>query len=216
MWVMKRVIPILSTLLLGEVAMATAVAGPITENVLVPFTGGISAVQTTNFYTGGVLLFITGTGQAAGTQHSDAFYVYTDSMGNPLNGTPGIGVNLPGPWHANTTTTPFNWTLWINAKDAALFVSFPCGLTFAGGCVPAFNPAHDYLLEIDLGSQSGPITFGVGDLFTADNTGSYSIFAQQVPEPTSMSLVAVAVLAVVWRHRMIWDLSRFIKGIKCC
>jgi len=190
MLVSRRSIQILSMLLMWKAATATAAADEI---VTVPFSGGVSAATTINSYTGDVLLSVTGTGQAAGTQYSDAFYVFTDSMGNVLSGAGDIGINLSEPWHADTASTQYNWTLWINGADAALSIPgslAPLGsLPVADGYVPPYETTHQYLFEINLGSSYAPITFGVGDLGVGDNTGFYSIDVAQIPEPTSLLLL---------------------------
>ncbi|MBI5961642.1 MAG: hypothetical protein HY866_23085, partial [Chloroflexi bacterium] len=50
---------------------------PVQETVIVPFDE-VNPTLTRNEYRGQVRLFIEGTGQAAGTAYSDAFYLYTD------------------------------------------------------------------------------------------------------------------------------------------
>src|SRR6185503_14778830 len=57
--------------------VSTAQAATTTETLTAPFEGGPSTVTSQNVYTGTVSLTVSGAGQGAGTQCSDAFYVYT-------------------------------------------------------------------------------------------------------------------------------------------
>jgi hypothetical protein len=54
----------------------TALANSV-ENLADPFVNGPAGVTTANTYSGLVWIDVTGVGQAAGTQYSDAFYVCT-------------------------------------------------------------------------------------------------------------------------------------------
>jgi hypothetical protein len=80
---------------------------------------------------------------------SDAFYIYTDDAGNPII-----------PWHP---TEFYNWTLWINGGPADNFVS----------PIPPYSPEHVYTFEML--APGGPLTFAVGDTYTIDNTGAYTV-----------------------------------------
>lgn len=130
----------------------TVLTSPVaaaSETVTVPFTGGISAVHTTNSYSGPVTLTVSGTGQASGTMYTDAFYIYTDSAGN--------GVIAHRPSQNNW------WALWINNAPADNLVQ----------PIPAYRSDHTYTFTIN--APGGQLTFGVGDSNPADNTGAYTI-----------------------------------------
>lgn len=114
--------------------------------LLVPFTGGPDAVQTTQAYTGVLNVTVSGTGQAQGKTFSDAFYFYTDEQGNSIT-----------PAHHRFAE------LCINSKPADTFVQ----------TIPAYNPAHTY--QIAINAHGGTLTFGVCDSIFNDNTGSYTI-----------------------------------------
>jgi hypothetical protein len=116
------------------------------------FINGPDAVQTQYSYSGTVVVTIRGTGQAASTKYSDAFYVYTDLSGNPST-----------PWHG--TTYP-NWTLCINGQVSDHFVP-----------LLAYNPSHTYTFSMK--APGGQINFGVCDGNPTDNTGSYTITITQ-------------------------------------
>jgi hypothetical protein len=98
---------------------------------------------------------VSGTGQAQGTAYSDAFYVYTDSSGNPI--TP---VHFPYPSYQ------YGWTLWINGVTPEYDNTFI-------SAVPAYRSDHTYTFSIV--APGGHINFAVGDAGTSDNTGSYTV-----------------------------------------
>lgn len=127
---------------------ATAVGG---ESLVVPFDGGPQAVATANTYSGVVTVTVTGIGQASGTQFSDAFYLLTDHAGNPII-----------PYHP---TSEYNWVLWINGQHAENLIE--------GQQVPVYRSDHSYTFRIN--APGGKLTFGVGDIYTVDNAGSYSV-----------------------------------------
>ena len=62
---------------------AHAVVAP-EERLTAPFVRGQDGVTTANSYTGHVTIDVWNYGQAAGTNYSDAFYIFTDSAGNPI------------------------------------------------------------------------------------------------------------------------------------
>jgi hypothetical protein len=124
------------------------VATSNSESLVVPFAGGIQAVTTGNEYSGSVTLTVTGIGQASGTAYTDAFYLLTDSAGNPV-----------------PPTIPNGWTLAINGNLAKELIP--------GQQVPAYQSNHSYTFQID--APGGRLTFGVHDTYTLDNTGSYSV-----------------------------------------
>ena len=120
-----------------------AVEGPLTAL----FTGGPNAVQTAQSYSGPMSITVSGTGQAQGTLHSDAFYIYTDANGNAV-----------APSHHSYAT------LCINSHPVDQFV-LP---------IPPYSSDHTYKFTIN--APGGPLTFGVcGDSVLTDNTGSFTI-----------------------------------------
>jgi hypothetical protein len=134
------------------------VLGGVPKEILtVPFVNGPAGVQTINAYSGPTAIAVMGVGQASGSQWSDAFYIFTDYEGNPIE-----------PWHP---TEFFNWVLWINGGPADAFVN----------PIPPYNPDHVYVFTID--APGGPLTLAVGDAGTDDNTGQYDIGLRQLRRP---------------------------------
>lgn len=129
--------------------------GRIHETLTVPFVNGNLGVQTVNSYSGRVLVKVRGIGQASGTQWSDAFYVFTDYDGAPIE-----------PWHPELE---YNFTLWINGGVADAYVDK----------IPPYNPRHIYVFQID--APDGPLNFAVGDSYTIDNSGEYQIVVRDLP-----------------------------------
>ncbi len=129
--------------------LGQALGGAAQEILTVPFILGPAGVQTANSYSGPTAVAVMGTGMASGSQLSDAFYIFTDYEGNPIE-----------PWHP---TEFFNWTLWINGGPADYLVN----------PIPPYNPKHVYVFSIT--APGGPLTFAVGDAGVADNSGEYQI-----------------------------------------
>ncbi|MCA9964437.1 MAG: hypothetical protein KC423_09345 [Anaerolineales bacterium] len=121
------------------------------ETLIAHFAKGPYAVTTMREYQGPVTVTITGIGQASATQYSDAFYILTDNFGNPIN-----------PVHP---TLLYNWVLWINGQHAENFIP--------GQQVPSYRSNNSYTFQIN--APGGPLVFGVGDVGTGDNTGSFTI-----------------------------------------
>lgn len=126
----------------------TAPACSIGETVIIPFTGGTYAAQTLNSYSGTIIVTVSGTGQAAGTQYSDAFYFFTDTEGKQID-----------------PKYPAGWVLRINGQLASDMIP--------GQQVPSYNSDHVYTFNVN--APDGKLTFGVSDVTTSDNTGSYTI-----------------------------------------
>lgn len=124
------------------------------ETIKVPFESGTSGVQTTQSYDGEITVSVSGVGQASGTEWSDAFYIFTNSAGQPVE-----------PYHP---LEYYNFTLWIEGGPADIHVK----------PIPEYNEAHTYVFF--LRSSGNPINFGVGDVFTIDNTGHYTITISEV------------------------------------
>ena len=144
----QRPLPTEFPLRLPSSNQSTALA-TMEETLIVPFANGTTGAQTSRSYTGTVSITVAGVGQAAGTQWSDAFYIYTNYSGQPVT-----------PSHP---TTFYNWTLWINGGPADNLVQ----------PIPSYNPAHVYTFTIN--APGGPLTFAVGDTGTWDNTGAYTV-----------------------------------------
>jgi len=162
-------------LILGFATIQLSKAPPpyIPETLFVSFTGGPYAATTVNQYSGTVWIYVSGNGTAAGTQWSDAFYVYTTSAGVPLQPPGVIGLNNPlHPWHCDFLL--YNWVLWINGQHAENLM--PGGIA----SLPAYNPSHQYVFTISLPSAT-TLTFGVGDTGAWDNSGNYDIVVSTVP-----------------------------------
>jgi parallel beta-helix repeat protein len=121
------------------------------ENLRALFTGGRNAVSSIYTYTGLNMVTVSGVGQASGGAYSDAFYIFTDSNGNPIV-----------PQHP---TGQYNWLLTINGQRAELFIP--------NNQEPAYRSDHRYTFQIN--APSGLLTFGVNDASTADNTGHYAV-----------------------------------------
>lgn len=121
------------------------------ENLTAQFTGGVNAVASALTYRGLDTVTVSGVGQASGGDYSDAFYIFADGNGNPIT-----------PWHP---TGQYNWLLSINGAHAEALIR--------DQHVPAYRLDHRYTFQII--APAGGLTFGVGDAYTADNTGRYVI-----------------------------------------
>ena len=108
-------------------------------------------VPTQHTYSGKVSIIVSGYGQASSTQYSDAFYIYTDTSGNPL----------PTP-HTSTC-----WIMYMNGNAADSFVG-----------LPSYNSSHSYSVSMNM-SQPGTINFGICDGQPTDNTGYLTVTVQQ-------------------------------------
>ena len=119
------------------------------EVVTAPFTGGLYGGTSSLTYRGLNTVTVTGVGQASGSSYSDAFYIFADGNGNPVT-----------PQHH---TFQYNWVLAVNGQHAEAFIP--------ARQVPAYRPDHRYTIRIN--APAGPLTFGVGDGYGADNSGRY-------------------------------------------
>ncbi len=121
------------------------------ETVTFPLTAGANGATTKHSYTGTTTITVSGTGQVAGTQYSDAFYIYTNSNGQPI--------------------TPLHYkdflSLCINAQPVDRFVK----------TIPPYNPNHIYTFQIDVPGVA--LMFGICDSGVRDNTGSFTITISQ-------------------------------------
>ncbi|MBV9209653.1 MAG: right-handed parallel beta-helix repeat-containing protein [Acidobacteria bacterium] len=121
------------------------------ENLTAQFNGGVYAVTSALTYRGLDTVTVSGVGQASGGDYSDAFYIFADGNGNPVT-----------PWHP---TGQYNWLLTINGAHPEDLIR--------DHQIPAYRPDHRYTFQIV--APAGALTFGVGDAYTPDNTGSYAI-----------------------------------------
>jgi len=138
----------------AQESMAGTTQGGVTsETLTVPFRLGAAGVQTTNSYGGRTQVKVRGTGQASGAEWSDAFYIFTNAQGDPVE-----------PYHPD-----FWFTLWINGVPVDAFVDR----------IPPYNPSHVYVFQIS--APEGPLTFAVGDLGIDDNAGEYQIVVRDLP-----------------------------------
>jgi len=131
------------------------------ETLIAQFAAGPNGVTSEREYSGRVTLTVSEIGQASSTQYSDAFYILTDFDGTPIE-----------PWHP---LYYHNWVLWINGQHAESLIP--------DQQVPSYSGDHIYKFEID--APGGNLTFGVGDILTYDNTGSYTI---SIDDPSSRSV----------------------------
>jgi hypothetical protein len=121
----------------------------IKETLTFPLTAGSRGATTTQSYQGPTTIQVSGTGQAAGKQSSDAFYIYTNDDGTP-------------------NTNPIHYTdflsLCINSQPVDRFVQ----------TIPAYSLNHTYIFIIN--APGGLLTFGIcDDTGQYDNTGSFSV-----------------------------------------
>jgi hypothetical protein len=147
------------------------------ETLAVPFANGPNGATTTNSYSGSVTINVSGTGQASGTQCSDAFYIYTDFSN--VQGTCGTPIT---PVHIAA------FGLCINGQPVDTYVP----------TIPPYSSSHTYQFTISVGSSPQTITFGVCDTFTSDNTGSFTITVT----PASSSPVQTALLKYL-QHQLL-------------
>lgn len=125
-------------------ATMPAVAKPLT----ILFTKGLNAGRISRDMLSGDQITITGSGQAAGTRFSDAFYIYTDLYGNMIKPKP----------------TPMYATLHINGKPAVAFLKTR----------PAYNPSHTYRVKLKAWKGTS-LSVGIPDGDLSDNTGALMI-----------------------------------------
>ena len=135
---------------------AHILAAPNTETVTAPFANGPNGTTTVKTYTGSVTINVSGTGQAAETKKSDAFYIFTDNSGNPIS-----------PEHH------FDFSLCINNQPVDHYVA-----------IPLYRSDHTYQFTILVGSSPQHLAFGVCDTYTVDNTGSFTIIVKTAPTST--------------------------------
>jgi outer membrane protein assembly factor BamD (BamD/ComL family) len=147
-----RIITLLIATLIGiawfyfQISPFTTPECPKTESVNVPFDGGPASTRTRYSYSGRVFITVSGTGQASGTDYTDAFYVFADSEGNKLS------------------PEMIGFSLTINGQLAKNLIP--------QGQVPTYRDDHVYTFDIN--APGGGLYFGVDDQ-SDDNTGSYRV-----------------------------------------
>jgi hypothetical protein len=161
---------VVSAALAAAVPVLPAAAQEPSETVIAPFRGGAEAAASSRPYAGEWWVFVKGGGMAAGTQLSDAFFVYTTSGGSILPPPGVIGINEPHPWHS---TLPANWVLRINGRSADELLIPGAVPTIPGSSVPEYNEAHLYAFPI--AAPGGALTIGVSDFTLGDNLGAYEV-----------------------------------------
>ncbi len=120
----------------------------VSEDLEVPFRKGTNGVTTNNTYSGTIEVTVSGTGQAAGSAYTDAFYLFTD----------GEGENIP-PAHIDESILTINsslaYTMIPNERR------------------PSYNADHVYSFEIE--APDGVLVFGIKDGYATDNSGTLYI-----------------------------------------
>ncbi len=124
-----------------------------TETLVVPFDRG-EATITKFQYWGSVRIVIEGAGQAAGTAYSDAFYLYTDASGQPLE---------------IRQTAMFD--LEIDGQRAISGIE---------GDPPPYNNDHLYAVLVDAGPRARHLAFRISDEAVGDNSGQFTITVVQL------------------------------------
>lgn len=112
------------------------------EVLLVDFRDGIKGATTSNRYSGEVEITLSGIGQAAGSQYSDAFYIFTDESGS----------------EGNPPRYSERHSVWIDGVPVEVW-----------GDLPEFSSLHTYTIRISV--ENNFVRVGVGDAYTIDNSG---------------------------------------------
>jgi hypothetical protein len=124
--------------------------GPrITETIIVPFNR-TEPTWTREAYSGVVYLLIRGTGQAAGSDFSDAFYQYTQD-GQPLS-----------------VPRTHQFDLEIDGNRAIIMLGLEKN-------PPRYNLRHVYEATYFVGETPRQIAFRISDFTTDDNTEEFTI-----------------------------------------
>lgn len=137
---------IITALLVMIIAVHGGTALAASETLYVPYTDGPFGPLTGNVYSGAVTIDVTGYGQAAGSQYSDAFYIFTNSDGIIRVPEAGFG-------------------LLINEQPASHYL----------GSTPSYRADHHYRFTINVKNSRLRFQFGVDDLYTGDNAGGLTV-----------------------------------------
>lgn len=114
---------------------------------IIPINIGVNTAQ---LYQGLINVSVTGGGQSAGIAFNDAFYLYLDEKGK-----------LVPPSYV----LPFN--LYIDGVPALNHI--------IGQTLPDYRNDHVYSFQIDVGPTPRQINFAIGDSYTVDNDGAFTI-----------------------------------------
>jgi hypothetical protein len=120
------------------------------ETLIIPFDK-LNPTLTEQKYSSKVTLSISGTGQAANTAFSDAFYLYTTDQGTPLE--------LP---------VKEAFDLEIDGQRAIITLGLREN-------PPPLAPDHTYTVTYDVGSTPRQIAFRISDSIVDDNAGQFVI-----------------------------------------
>ena len=121
----------------------------IVETIIVPFNK-LEATYSEQAYQGRVTLVLSGTGQAAGSDFSDAFYQFTQNsqpLAQPLLGQ--FDLEIDGQRAIDTLGLREN--------------------------PPAYTSSHRYFVTYDVGETPRRIAFRISDSIVDDNSGSFTI-----------------------------------------
>jgi hypothetical protein len=135
--------------LLSTVIPEPIVESQVVETMTVPFDK-IEATYSQYAYQGRVTLVLSGTGQAAGSDFSDAFYQFTQ------NGQP-LAQPLLGQFDLEIDGQRAIDTLELRENP------------------PAYHTSHRYTVTYDVGATPRPIAFRISDSIVDDNSGSFTI-----------------------------------------
>lgn len=127
------------------------------ETLTVDFTNGTTPTTTTNSYSGCFNIEVTGFGEAAGTQYSDAFYRFTDSAHN----------ELADPVHYKLGYGDNNFALIINGASPAYLIPGHEGRWMKK--YPATSPGARGMFSMTWDSQNDQVILYGGANYT-DNT----------------------------------------------
>lgn len=122
------------------------------ERIIVPFVNGRIGTMTKQSYGGRVSITVSGSGKAAATQESDAFYIFTDTRGR-----------AKPPEHVP------DFSIWINGRPADESIEQ----------VPAYRSDHVYTIVIQV--SRAPINLAIGDALSGDNTGAFEVVLAPIP-----------------------------------
>ena len=157
----------------------TYATGTSTEILNAPFNSP-TGTQTVNKYAGYILISVTGTGDAQGTNKNDAFYVYTDAGGNPV--TPSHDPNYYQLRYSTAAMSPLQPQF-----DAYKFIVFDASTNTAvtPPYTPTYQPSHTYSFAVPVpGFAPSNLFFGTSDGIFNDNNGSYVVtITQLVAQP---------------------------------